>query len=408
MKIFLKTAFFLLLFLLLFSCEKEEPYKPSVTFDFCFEGKTETAEIVEGKRLYPPVLYREGYALYYWLYDGLPVEDWEKFVPEDGMVFEAEWAERGTTIKIRLNPNGGTCDITETTVVFNEEYSFPPAEREGYYFCGWYFDPTQPSCQTFGGADYRDPLEGGTWLVNRKEIDLIARWSVYPLDLPIFMGTFEQDGDLTNGSEPVEWRVLTVEDGKCLLLSLKMLDVIQYYGWDFCFDATYINSDPRKWCSAFYEDCLTAEEKEKVHLTLLEDSKMTACVFLLNKEECYQYLIDGKNHTKQYPTAYAANKELKPELYEYAKHPEDYADYNKAIKRGNEGQWYLWTREVTEWEDSRGRTHYFGGMIVPPCDGHSFDVSAPSEYYGGIRPAMWVDESVVIEAMKNYEGEKTP
>ena len=409
MKKHVKTALLLLLLLLLFSCEKEEPYKPSVTFDFCFEGKTETVEIVEGKRLYPPVLYREGYALYYWMYDGMPVEDWENFVPEDGMVFEAEWMEREPTIKIRLNPNGGTCDITETTVVYNEEYSFPPAEREGYYFCGWYFDPTQPSCQTFGGAEYRDPLEGGTWWVNRKEIDLIARWSVYPLDLPIFMGTFEQDGDLTNGSEPVEWRVLTVEDGKCLLQSLKMLDVIQYYDYESKFYGLYYNSVLYKWCADFYENCLTDEEKKSVIQTFLEDGFVSAGVFSLSLDECRKYLFDRKNHTELYTTDYAANKKLEPELYECLEHPERKGSYNKVLKCCNEGKWYLWTRTIIATQTREGEPDWVVIPISPPCGyDDTIRLTCGIEYYCGIRPAMWVDESVVIEAMKNYEGEKTP
>lgn len=42
-------------------------------------------------------------------------------------------------------------------------------------------------------------------------------------------GAYEQDGDLSNGSEPVEWIVLAKEDSRILALSKDILDVRQYH-----------------------------------------------------------------------------------------------------------------------------------------------------------------------------------
>ena len=41
-------------------------------------------------------------------------------------------------------------------------------------------------------------------------------------------GTYEQDGDNNNGAEPIEWKVLAVEDGNALLISKYVLDWQMY------------------------------------------------------------------------------------------------------------------------------------------------------------------------------------
>lgn len=40
----------------------------------------------------------------------------------------------------------------------------------------------------------------------------------------VFFGHYEQDNDLTNGAEAIEWRVLKVENGEALLISQYALD----------------------------------------------------------------------------------------------------------------------------------------------------------------------------------------
>lgn len=35
----------------------------------------------------------------------------------------------------------------------------------------------------------------------------------------VALGSYEQDGDTSDGAEPIEWRVLAVEGGRALLIS---------------------------------------------------------------------------------------------------------------------------------------------------------------------------------------------
>ena len=44
----------------------------------------------------------------------------------------------------------------------------------------------------------------------------------------ITFGKYEQDGDLDNGKEPIEWEVLSIEPGQALLLSKYALDFKKY------------------------------------------------------------------------------------------------------------------------------------------------------------------------------------
>ena len=44
----------------------------------------------------------------------------------------------------------------------------------------------------------------------------------------ITLGHYEQDNDLTNGQEPIEWRVLNIEGDTVLLVSRYALDAQPY------------------------------------------------------------------------------------------------------------------------------------------------------------------------------------
>lgn len=79
-------------------------------------------------------------------------------------------------------------------------------------------------------------------------------------------GNYEQDNDLTNGKEPIAWRVLAVENGKAFLLAEKILDAKPYnvefeeVTWETCTLRSWLNNE-------FYTDAFNAGEKAKIHTT---------------------------------------------------------------------------------------------------------------------------------------------
>ena len=66
----------------------------------------------------------------------------------------------------------------------------------------------------------------------------------------ILFGTYEQDGNISNGKEPIEWRVLAKEDNRILVISQYALDYKRYnttysenLTWETCTLRQWLNND---------------------------------------------------------------------------------------------------------------------------------------------------------------------
>ena len=101
-----------------------------------------------------------------------------------------------------------------------------------------------------------------------KEIDKAYQVKNYAINKTyndfdtVVLGTYEQDGDITNGKEGIEWLVLQRENGNALLLSKYILDYVEYS--NIIGRATvWKDSRIRAWCNnEFYKSAFN--EKEKV------------------------------------------------------------------------------------------------------------------------------------------------
>lgn len=76
------------------------------------------------------------------------------------------------------------------------------------------------------------PTEGGQYSVTVEIINDLTTdsrfWEAIPVADKLFLGLYEQDNDAT-ALEPIEWRILTVEDGKALVLSEYLLTRGSYF-----------------------------------------------------------------------------------------------------------------------------------------------------------------------------------
>lgn len=101
-----------------------------------------------------------------------------------------------------------------------------------------------------------------------------------------FFGHFEQDGDLSNGSEPIEWQVLSVEDGNVLALSRYGLE---YRAYNSSGNNTWHQSELRKYLvGEFYE--VAFNFREKLHIEkALKNRSGADLVFCLSVDEVYEY-----------------------------------------------------------------------------------------------------------------------
>jgi len=188
----------------------------------------------------------------------------------------------------------------------------------------------------------------------------------------ISMGSYEQDNDLTNGSEPVEWIVLKVEDNQAMIISRYCLDAHAYntdkvaMTWGECTLRTWLND-------TFINEIFSAEEIETIvpktivnndnpHYGTEGGEDTTDRIFFLSESEVSEFFPDSDSRRAQ-PTAYAVAQ----------------GAYLNT-KNGNTW-WWLRTPGVRP-VDVCGVSAY--GNVT----GYgSRDVNRPS---GAIRPVLWV------------------
>ena len=130
----------------------------------------------------------------------------------------------------------------------------------------------------------------------------------------ISFGAYEQDNDIGNGKENIEWVILSKEKNRVLLISDKALDCKQFNSgfanitWDNCSLRTWLNDD-------FLKEAFNAKEQAKI-LTVkvsadanprfdTDPGKETKDkVFLLSIKEANKY-FSNDNERACIPTAYA-------------------------------------------------------------------------------------------------------
>ena len=143
-------------------------------------------------------------------------------------------------------------------------------------------------------------------IVSIKDIDKIKKIVEYdnatdPSSYDeVLFGICEQDGNLKNGSEPIEWFVADIVNNKALLVSKKILDYKEYsnvlgkqVGWRDCSLRAYANYE-------FYISAFNEKEKvliQSVELTNYDNpiygmpsgQKTIDKIFLLGFDECIKY-----------------------------------------------------------------------------------------------------------------------
>lgn len=133
----------------------------------------------------------------------------------------------------------------------------------------------------------------------------------------ITFGTYEQDGDVSNRAEPIEWIVLDNQEGRMLVISRYGLDCQPYnttqadVTWETCTLRNWLNSE-------FYNMAFNEGEKKVIMTSTLENpdnehygtsgGNITKDnIFCLSADEADRYFTkDEERATK--PTEYAVNR----------------------------------------------------------------------------------------------------
>ena len=196
----------------------------------------------------------------------------------------------------------------------------------------------------------------------------------------VTFGTYEQDNNLGNGAEAIEWIVLDKQDGKVLLLSKYALDAKPYNDewidvtWETCTLRSWINSE--FYCTAFSE-----KERTSIAETLVRNADNPEYgteggndtrdkVFLLSIEEVMTYFDADPD---------AEDPVRRAKLTKYAKEQAGWG-WDTSDEYYVNGDWWLrspgFVSNNAAYVDYNGNVNR-GGYLV-------------DNYSNVVRPALWI------------------
>lgn len=209
----------------------------------------------------------------------------------------------------------------------------------------------------------------------------------------ITIGRYEQDNDLDNGPEAIQWRVLDKKDGKLLVISDKALDYISYsYEWEQVEKSVWATSCSRGWLNNYFmQTAFTPAEQARISLSDIHTDPSPGFdndpgpdtqdyVFLLSAQETEQY----------FPTAESRRVLLS-----------DYVHPHNKIRINRQGWGTNATRIHGDW-GLRSPNKY--GTFAYILDYQTIYWTAGDIWYDGggfegdIRPAMWIEAKPAADA----------
>ena len=188
----------------------------------------------------------------------------------------------------------------------------------------------------------------------------------------ILFGHYEQDNNIENGEEKIEWLVLDVEEGRALVVSKYALDVGMYSTGK---EVSWATSKSREWLnSIFFDNAFSIKEKNKIlTLTIPKDDSYYGNemygeitqdkMFLLSFTEVCNYFIIPES-TKCIATVYAVEKS-KEMIEEWYHIPDGNRECGWWIRSTEDG------KQACYVEDYRGEIEGTNSLFY--------------------RPAMWID-----------------
>ena len=205
----------------------------------------------------------------------------------------------------------------------------------------------------------------------------IGRFSSVDVGDYVTFGSYEQDNDIANGKEDIEWLVLAKENGRALLLSRYALECMLYnenripVTWETCSLRTWLNE-------TFQNSAFSAGEKGRILTVMVPADKNPEYdtspgndtadnIFLLSIPEAEKYLQTNRER-QCVPTAYSVA------------HGVD--ESNKYIVNSKGCCWW-WLRSPGGYSD------YAAGIYT---NGDVDSLGCNADYYSvAVRPALWVE-----------------
>ena len=194
----------------------------------------------------------------------------------------------------------------------------------------------------------------------------------------VFFGSYEQDDDLQNGEEDIEWIVLDIQDGKVLLISRYSLSWQRYNNddtivtWETCTLREWLNND-------FMNFAFSDTEKNIISVVKVSADKNPDYdtnpgndtydkVFLLSVSEAKKYFSPSNSYLRHHLKC-QGTRVVNKSLGIYV----------------NSSYWWLRTHGQTE--SSAAYVCYEIASHGTAAYTKSFDMAC------GVRPALWIDLS---------------
>ena len=188
----------------------------------------------------------------------------------------------------------------------------------------------------------------------------------------IVFGTYEQDNDVSDGAEPISWRILKKEDDKALVISCDALDC-QPYHQEFT-DITWENCTLRAWLNdTFLNSAFTDDERSRIQtVTVTADPNPDYDTDPGNDTQDRIFVLSLKEYAELFRSA--DDRLCKPTAYTIAMGAYVNSDLNYCCP---------WAR-TPGYEASYAANLYSDGDFYTSGDNvDSFIIT--------VRPAMWID-----------------
>ena len=222
--------------------------------------------------------------------------------------------------------------------------------------------------------------------------------SIEDMDTVLY-GKYEQDGNINNGKEDIEWIVLDKKDNKVLLLSKYILSINKYN--EVLEDITYENSTIRSYLNnSFLDEAFNEDEKNKIILTTNENDKSNDSnktedyAFLLSKEEVKKYFDSAVTSTMNDKKPSKSNEEKVKKGFVVSNTTVTYqASKEYENEKGKPMPKYPPIDLKSEnYRDIQWMLRDMGSDLQHVCyiNGFINDVGVKITTLLGIRPAMWV------------------
>ena len=218
----------------------------------------------------------------------------------------------------------------------------------------------------------------------------------------VSFGTYEQDGDASNGKEAIEWTVLAVDGSKALLVSNYALtcrtynDEFKNITWDDCSLRDWLNNE-------FYAAAFTSAEQAQIQSVKLENadnrwSDTKGCddtkdsVFLLSLEEIMEYYnlteddIDNRLvvDALKVPYTAVAQEEYDRAAADWGYNEDDFEHLTDEYSSTSDEPYSWW------WLRSVGGSNLHAATVLQ--DGFVRYFGYYVDYtFGAVRPAVWVE-----------------